>query len=402
MEAGSPRTGSPLRPLIVVTFCLYFGFGLTMPVLPLFARDLGASGAIVGLTVAAFGIASFSFDLAGGRLSDRVGVRRAAAGGGLIVLCSALVGWAAPNVWVLLLARLATGAGSAIYVTTAMNVLARTTPPDRMGRSMGAYQSALQLSIAVGPVAGGALAEALGFRPVFLLHAAIAGAGVLVCLRALPRALPRPEPRYGEGAAGGFSEVLRDGAFQTALAVAFVVFILRAGVSSTAVPLYAHEELGLSRGRVGLALALTALSNLIFLRHAGRLADRRPRAVAILVGLAATLLGLGLLAFWQTELGLYVAMVVVGCATAYAGVTPAVVITDVTPPAHSATAMGLYRMAIDSGNVAGPVAAGVLVGSAGTANAFLLMSLPALLTLAATFRQRDTRRMTQRAEAVAG
>ena len=197
MEPLSARPGPPLRPLTIATFCLYFGFGLTTPVLPLFARTMGAGGALVGLTVAGFGIASFCFDLAGGRLSDRIGVRRAAAGGALIVLFSALLGAAAPNVWVLLLSRFITGAGSAVYVTTAMNILARMTLPERMGRVMGTYQSAILLGAAFGPSAGGALAGVVGA----FLAVPLVAVSVTVLRYAREQLLARTQP--GATASGG-------------------------------------------------------------------------------------------------------------------------------------------------------------------------------------------------------
>lgn len=373
----------------MTTFCLYFGFGLVTPVVPLLARDLGASAALAGFAVAAFGVASFCFDLAGGRLSGRIGVRRAAAGGALLIGAAALLAGVSSSVGVLMASRFLTGAGSAIYVTTAMNILSRTTPPERMGRAMSTYQGAILLGVAVGPSVGGLLSSAAGLRLPFFLYAGVGVASALVSLALLPAELP--PPRTAGGSSGRLGAAARDSAFLTALAVAFVVFILRQGVNSTAVPLYAHETLGLGRGQVGLALSVSALSNVLFLTHAGRLADRRPRGVSISLGLGATLVALALLGLWQSVPGLFAGMFVLGCATAYAGVTPAALVADVTPAASSATAMGVYRMAVDLGSVTGPLMAGVLTGTTGHAPAFLLMAVPALLTLAAALRLRDTR-----------
>src|SRR5918997_3997612 len=89
--------GSPLRALVATTFLIYFGWGLTTPVLPLFGRELGAGEAAVGLLVAAFSIASFCFDIVGGRVSDRVGARRAAAGGALLVATGSVLAGFAPG-----------------------------------------------------------------------------------------------------------------------------------------------------------------------------------------------------------------------------------------------------------------------------------------------------------------
>src|SRR5207302_11303827 len=134
--------------------------------------------------------------------------------------------------------------------------------------------------------------------------------------------------------------VLREPSRQTALAVALVVCISRCGVTSTTIPLYANEELGLGQGIIGLVLAVSAISNLAWLPSAGRTADRRPRRVATAIGLTAALGGLALLAAGTGVPGLFAAMLLLGVATAYAGVTPAAIITDVTPPTLSGTTLG--------------------------------------------------------------
>jgi MFS family permease len=186
--------------------------------------------------------------------------------------------------------------------------------------------------------------------------------------------------------------LLRDAAFLTALAVAFVVFVIRAGVTSTSVPLFAHEELGLSRGMVGIALTCSAASNLLWLPHAGRLADLRPRRVAVVLGLTAALAGLALLSVSNGLVLLLVAMFVLGIATAYAGVTPAAIIADVAPPARSGMALGTYRMAVDGASVLAPLCAGLIAAAAGFHGVFLAFMAPLALVLLAGLRLRDTRR----------
>lgn len=384
--------GSPLRVLAATTFLIYFGWGLTTPVLPLFGRELGAGEAAVGLLVAAFSIASFCFDIVGGRVSDRVGARRAAAGGALLVAVGSVLAGFAPGYAVLLLSRFVTGIGSAFYVTSAMNVLSRTTAPERMGRTMSVYQGSILTGVAIGPAVGGLVTEVTGFRLPFLLYGVCALVCMTVAWRALPPRLLRPRP----GAVGGesFSLVLRDRAFLVALAVAFAVFIMRAGVTNTAVPLYADEQLGLSQVLVGLALTVSALSNLAWLPFAGRLADRCPRRIATLLGLAVALAGLALLAADTGPAGLYAAMVLTGASTAFAGVTPAAIISDVAPPAQSGTALGAYRMAVDGASVLAPLSAGAIAEAAGYRSVFLFFMLPLALVLAACTRLRDTRRST--------
>jgi MFS family permease len=388
----APSARSPLRALVVTTFFFYFGFGMTTPVLPLFGRSLGAGEALAGVLVAAFSVASFCFDIVGGRVSDRVGARRAAVGGALLVTAASLIAAFAPTYGVLLASRLLTGIGSAFYVTTAMNILARTSEPAQMGRAMSLYQGAILTGVSLGPTAGGLLTQLGSFRPPFLLYGLCALICAVVAWRMLPARLPKPAARPGVDARLG--AVLRDSAFMVALLIAFTVFTLRSGFSATTVPLYANESLGLSRGMVGLALSAASLTNLLCLYHAGLLADRRPRGISTALGAAAGLVGMLLLVGDTGVPGLFVAMGFVGVATAYAGVTPAPIITDVTPPALSGTALGFYRMAVDAASAMSPIVAGLIIAAAGYHQAFAVACLPLALVIIVALRLRDTRRAT--------
>jgi MFS family permease len=394
----SEQASSTLRALVVVTFFIYFGWGVIAPVLPLFGRDLGASEPAIGVLVAAFASASFCFDITGGQISDRLGARRTAVSGAVLVAAASVLGGLAPNYWVLLLSRLLSGVGSAFYVTTAMNIIARTTAQDRMGRSMSAYQGAILSGVALGPAVGGFMTQYIGVRAPFLVAGSLVAVCTVVAWRTLPVRLPVPEHIAGERPP--FSRLLRNGAYLTALAVAFVVFVIRSGVTSTSVPLFATEDLGLSRGMVGVALTVSAASNLLWLPHAGKLADQRHRRVTVVVGLLAALAGLALLAVSSGVVLLLVAMFVLGIATAYAGVTPAAIITDVAPPAQSGMALGTYRMAIDGASVAAPVSAGIIADLSGFHGVVLAFMLPLALVLLVSLRLRDTRRVTDTAPLV--
>ena len=67
------------KPSLLVIFLTVFidlvGFGIVLPVLPLYGKDLGALGWQVGLIVASYSAMQFLFAPAWGRLSDRIGRR---------------------------------------------------------------------------------------------------------------------------------------------------------------------------------------------------------------------------------------------------------------------------------------------------------------------------------------
>lgn len=387
--------GAPLRWLALVTFAIYLGWGIVNPVLPLYAAGFGVGSLAVGVLVASFSVTSFGFDLYGGRLSDRYGARRMACGGALLVAASSVAAGAAPNFGLLLLSRALTGAGSALYVTAAMNILARTAAPGQMARAMSAYQAALMAGVGFGPLLGGVLGSAFNYRVPLFAYAGLAALCAAFSARTLPGRLPTAAALAGNGAGQREAPLLRDGAFLTAVALAAAVFVVRAGVLSTLVPLFAKERLHFSGGLIGLALTIAALVNVVVLPHVGRFADRRHRRVAVLVGLGAGLVGLLLLTAPANAAALFASMVALGVCTGYAGVAPAAIIADVAPPGRSGTAMGLYRMGVDFGSVAGPLCAGQLIAVSSYPVAFAAMAVPVALMVPLALRLRDTRRVAR-------
>src|SRR5688572_4973972 len=67
------------KPSLLIIFLTVFidlvGFGIVLPLLPIFARNLNASGLTIGLLIASYSIMQFIFAPIWGRLSDRVGRR---------------------------------------------------------------------------------------------------------------------------------------------------------------------------------------------------------------------------------------------------------------------------------------------------------------------------------------
>ena len=120
MVIGAARnraSGAPLPPgfgTIWVTVAVdLVGFGIVLPILPLYAEDFGASPAVIGVLVASFSVAQLLFAPIWGRVSDRIGRKP--------VLIVSLVGTAvgslltgvAGSLWVLFAGRIIDGASGA-------------------------------------------------------------------------------------------------------------------------------------------------------------------------------------------------------------------------------------------------------------------------------------------------
>ena len=145
------------------------------PFLSLFlARDLGVVGEHeIGIRLDIFAanfLTSFLFQPLWGKLSDKYGrkIMLLRSGFGMAVVI-ALMGFV-QNPWQLLLLRLLNGTISG-FNPAAVALISGTTPKDRMGFAMGISQSGQVAGTILGPLIGGLLADAVGFRPIFTLPA---------------------------------------------------------------------------------------------------------------------------------------------------------------------------------------------------------------------------------------
>jgi EmrB/QacA subfamily drug resistance transporter len=158
-------------------------------------RDLHASLTTLEWTVNAYALAFAVLLMTGAALGDRFGHRRMLVAG-LVTFCLASVACAlAPNAGVLIGARVAQGAGSAIVMPIAMAMLGRAYPGARRPRALGLFTAITALAVVAGPVVGGLIAQALAWQWIFWLNVPI-GAVVVPLLLTRTAESRGPEGRF--------------------------------------------------------------------------------------------------------------------------------------------------------------------------------------------------------------
>lgn len=188
--------------LFFTLFQVMLGFGIMIPILPFFARELGANSVQMGLLVTVWAGAQFFVSPLWGAFSDRVGRRP--------VLLIGLMGYAltfgliavAQNIWLVMLARFLGGVLSAATIPTAQAYMADTSQPEERSSRMAVMGAAMNLGFIGGPTVGGILgAVGLGHRHVFFASMALALLNWVIAYFALPE----PPNRRTGGARKGFS-----------------------------------------------------------------------------------------------------------------------------------------------------------------------------------------------------
>ncbi len=139
--------------LMVTAFIDMLGLLMILPLLPFYAKSLGANGLIVGLLVSSFSVAQLVSAPIWGRFSDRYG-RRPALIVGLASSAIAYVVFAyADSLWLLFLSRIVQGAGGGTVSVIQAYVADATKPEDR-AKSLGWLSAATNAGVAIGPVIG--------------------------------------------------------------------------------------------------------------------------------------------------------------------------------------------------------------------------------------------------------
>ena len=166
------------------------GFGIMLPVLPLYAEEFGASPAVAAAVLAVFSAAQMVAAPLWGRLSDRVGRKpvlvAALVGSSLGSLVTGLAG----ALWVLFLGRVLDGASGSSYAVGQAAVADLAKPEDRP-RLLGLLAAAFGVGFVAGPLIGSI--AALGSRELpFFVAAALAAGNALVALVRLPAGRPVP------------------------------------------------------------------------------------------------------------------------------------------------------------------------------------------------------------------
>ncbi len=386
--------------LCVTTALVMMNQGIISPVLPLYAKSFGVGTALVGLTVSVFGAARLVTNLPAGFLSERFGRRLLLVGGPAITVVGSILSALAPNLWWLLAFRFVSGAGSAMYMTGAMVLLADITSEETRGRLMSLYQGSLLLGVSLGPAAGGFVAQAFGLRSPFFLVAGLAALAMLWSFGRMPETAKSTEPGTdnpelplaerpvkSRPAPEGVLALLTRPDFLLVSLLSLSIFLTRTGGRLTIVPLVAEDRLGISLGALGLIFTMMTLLNLVTLAPAGTLIDRLGRKAVIVPSALVT--GAALLLFAVSgEVWVFVlAAVIHGLGTGIVGPAPAAYVADIAPAGMRGVSMGLYRTFGDAGFVIGPVLLGWIadLSSFGWALAFDAALLIVIAVLFALF-----------------
>ncbi len=368
----------------IIAFFVMVGFGVVIPILPVFVRTFGVGYTEVGAVVSAFALVRLVASPFVGKLIDWGGERTILAIGiGIVAVSSALVGLAQSYPEVLLL-RGAGGVGSAMFSISAMSLLLGTTAPSMRGRAVGFFQGGFLIGGMAGPAIGGLLAVISLRAPFFFYAGTLVIAGVVGLLFLKPVSKAAKDAAPGEAAPIPLRVVLADRRFRAACLANFATGWASFGVRSALVPILVVELLHKEELWTGIAFAIAAVAQTLALAPAGKFVDTVGRKPAIVGSYAVGAVVMLAIPFAGDIWLLIVLLCLFGIAAAFMGTAPAASVGDAAG-AKSGQPVAVFSAISDLGAIIGPLAAGALLDAvsypAAFGSAVLLLAVASLYAL---------------------
>src|SRR6266496_3228520 len=183
------------KPSVLIIFLTVFidliGFGIVLPLLPIFAKDFNANGFTIGLLMASYSAMQFLCAPLWGRLSDRIGRRPVlliSTAGAAVSYAIFAVGAGMPGptgLAVLFASRIFAGICGA-NITVAQAYIADITSPEERSKKMGLIGMAFGLGFIVGPALAVLAQGAFGATGPGWVASGICGANFLAACARLP------------------------------------------------------------------------------------------------------------------------------------------------------------------------------------------------------------------------
>ncbi|MEX0782621.1 MAG: MFS transporter [Dehalococcoidia bacterium] len=345
------------------TFLFAVGQGAVIPIVPLFARELGASVAVAGTIVAVRGLGIMFFDVPAGVLITRLGERGAMLIGTVALAVVAVGAAFSPGPIAFAALMFVMGCAWSIWMLARLSYATEHAPLEQRGRVLSLIGGANRIGNFAGPFLGGFAGVAFGLEAAFYIQAALAlaAAGTLFFTMV---ADDKPPELHTDAAYKRIGAVVRDHrrVFATAGVASVAIQVLRSSRQAV-IPLWG-DHIGLDAGQIGVIFGFTSAIDMTLFYPVGIIMDRKGRKWAGVPCLLVMSLGMLAIPITDSFVGLLLAGLVTGFGNGLGSGINMTLGADFSPAAARGEFLGVWRLITDVGTAGGPLVVGALTAAA--------------------------------------
>ncbi len=357
--------------LFFIVFATITGVGIVVPLLPLYAHDMGAAGIYVAMIFGAFSLSRVCLLPLFGRLSDRRGRKPFILTGLFIYGLISIAFIFSTRVESLILARFFQGMGSAMIMPVVQAYVGEISPEGTEGYSMGLFNLSMFLSLSLGPPMGGFILDVWSMDGAFVCMGILSFLALGLGFFYLPPLSQEPVPLGGRRNLP-WKIILADAGFWGLLGYRYV-HTACIGTIWCFLPLYAGQRFALSGTAIGfLVMAGVFISGALQLPM-GYLADRCNKRIMGIIGGCGAALGMYVIFKAGTFAGLLTGVTLFGLGggTGMPAVTALAVVHGDRCKAMGSV-MSVMTVAHSLGMFTGALMAGIAMDSVDLKYAFVL------------------------------
>ncbi len=342
---------------------IFIGRGVFIPFLPIYAQTMGASVGAAGFIAGVMSLSVFLFDLPGGMIIESLGEHGAAILSTIGIAITLSLAGVLKGITSLIILLLIFGALRSVLMVALMSFMRSVTVGATRGRKISSLGGLQRFGRFLGPIAGGFIAEYLGYSAVFI------SASVLTLISAILFIILLPEiNRKRELAVNSFrirtviTEFKRDKNIFATIGVVMIFLSLIRKARQIVVPLWG-SSIGLGTSQIGVIIGIASGFEMFMFIPAGFVMDKMGRKYAL--GLCMLLLsfGLALLPLSSNIASFFIFTVLISIGNGFGSGVNMTFGSDLAGRGNVGVFLGLWRQMSDLGSIGAPLVLGIITDS---------------------------------------